>query len=80
MEVPLPPKSHSAITPRVGSPGSACSAVGRGRGVGDQQRLVGGPLRDAAQRPPQRLDGAGRQCAGWVMAVAAGSGRPAVAA
>ncbi len=27
MLVPVPPKSHSAMTPRVGTPGSFCSAV-----------------------------------------------------
>src|SRR6187200_873820 len=69
MVVPVPPKSHSATTPLVGRPGSACNAV---RAAAASETRVSGLAPDhsgrlaSSRRKPSTA--AGRQWAGYVTA------------
>ena len=70
MLVPLPPKSHSTITPRVGRPGLARSAVS----AAVASETTGSPSRRVLRRVPTTD---GLQCAGTVTATS-DTGMPSV--
>ncbi|PQM44490.1 hypothetical protein C1Y40_05352 [Mycobacterium talmoniae] len=77
--LPVPPKSHTATTPRAGTPGLACSAVS----AAAASETCSGPRDHSGTRRSawrSASDAAADQCAGWVTATVSGGGRPPVAA
>ncbi len=64
MLVPLPPKSHSAITPRVGSPGVRCSAMAAAVASGISRTAAQGPL-PARHAAPLATSTSRCASAGW---------------
>ena len=75
IELPLPPKSHSATTPLVGSPGSACRAVSA---AAASETIVGGRPAGANAGAPRSAPRsaptvAGPQCAGTATVTVAGA-------
>ncbi len=78
MLVPLPPKSHTAITPRVGTPGLSWSATSAATASGTSTGSPKPPTAASSVRSASTWFG--RQCAGWVTVIGSAGGRPPVRA